>query len=286
VLENQADGLGKEDSALLTNVFGSPVLKSGWSDSGGHTAYECATTLDPAVVTACVLPASGPQFVPLDQNGQPRLLKYKGAFGSNSTAFTLGPTPIKITQTFTNIQQAMISMPVYQNPYDPMSAKLPALNILIPWAPKQPGIGFPLALTGTLDKFITTAQLDFSGTTITANIDYDAVIDPMTLQPKADGSLQFLAVETTDFLGEIFVCQDAPTGDLLGVRMYTTVATILDWLGSHPGSYDACGIIIRYSPYGNYADYITSLTNGVRLNITQGGGFGRVVDVTLFVPGQ
>ena len=69
--------------------------------------------------------------------------------------------------------------------------------------------------------------------------------------------IQFNAVETTDFLGEIFVCQDAPTGDLLGVRMYSTVATILDWLGNHPGSYDACGIIIRYSPYGNYADYIT-----------------------------
>ena len=68
--------------------------------------------------------------------------------------------------------------------------------------------------------------------------------------------------------------------------MYTPVANILDWLESHPGTYSACQMVIRYSPFGNYADYITSLTNGVRLGITQGGGFGRVVDVTLFVPGQ
>ncbi len=68
--------------------------------------------------------------------------------------------------------------------------------------------------------------------------------------------------------------------------MYDTVATIQNWFGTTPAPTTACGIVIRYSPYDNYADYITSLTNGVRLNITQGGGFGRVVDVTLFVPGQ
>jgi hypothetical protein len=168
---------------------------------------------------------------------------------------------------------------------DPNASMLPALNELIPWAPKQPGIGFPVALTGTLDKFIETSQIDFSGTTISANIDYDVVIDPTTMMPMGN-TIQFLAVETTDFLGEVFVCQDANTGDILGVRMYTTVASILQWLGQHPGAYDNCQMVVRYSPYGNYADYITSLTNGVRLNITQGGGYGRVVDVTLFVPGQ
>ena len=57
-------------------------------------------------------------------------------------------------------------------------------------------------------------------------------------------------------------------------------------LAAHPKAYDNCQMIIRYSPFGNYADYITSLSGGVRLGITQGGGFGRVVDVTLFVPGQ
>ena len=78
----------------------------------------------------------------------------------------------------------------------------------------------------------------------------------------------------------------ANTGDILTARMYSSVAKILDWFATHPGTYSACQMVIRYSPYGNYADYITSLTNGIRLNITQGGGFGRVVDATLFTPGQ
>jgi hypothetical protein len=216
----------------------------------------------------------------------PRLLRYPGAFAGAATAFTLGATPIKVTQTFSGIQQAMINIPLYKNPYNNTSAQLPPLSILVPWAPKQPGIGFPVALTGTLDKFIETSQIDLSGTTISANVDYDAVIDPKTMQPMTDGTIQFKAVETTDFLGEVFLCQDGNTGDLLGARMYTPVASILDWFANHPGSEVGCGIVIRYSPYGNFADYITSLANGVRLNITQGGGFGRVVDVTLFVPGQ
>jgi hypothetical protein len=98
--------------------------------------------------------------------------------------------------------------------------------------------------------------------------------------------VNFLAVETTDFLGDLFLCKDPLTHDVLSARMYTSVATILDWIAAHPGSYTACQIIIRYSPFGNYADYVTSLSGGVRLGITQGGGFGRVVDGTLFTPGQ
>ena len=103
---------------------------------------------------------------------------------------------------------------------------------------------------------------------------------------KPDGSITFKAVETTDFLGNVFLCQDAATSDLLFVRMYSPVSAVLQWFQDHPGSYSACQMIIRYSPFGNYADYITSLTAGVRLGITQGGGYGRVVDVTLFQPGQ
>jgi hypothetical protein len=160
------------------------------------------------------------------------------------------------------------------------------MTVLVPWAPKQPGIGFPIALNGSIDKFITSAQLDLSGTTITANIDYDIHIDQTTHKPDKDGRVDFKAVETTDYLGEVFLCQDPASGDILRARMYTPVATILDWLSAHPGTYAACQMVIRYSPFGNYADYITSLANGVRLGITQGGGFGRVVDTTLFVPGQ
>ena len=69
-------------------------------------------------------------------------------------------------------------------------------------------------------------------------------------------------------------------------RMYTPVKVLLDWIARHPKAASDCGIILRYSPFNNYLDYITSLSAGVRLSVTQGGGYGRIVDVTLFVPGQ
>lgn len=284
MLENQADGLGQEENALLTNIFGSPVLKAGWKASKTKSAYYCATNLDPDNCDKQLAPNDGRGHLLLNEDGRPLLAPYPGAFGQ--TAFALGPTKVKVQTTYPNIQQAKIIIPLHADPYDPKSKGLASASYLVPWTPKQPGIGFPLALSGTLDKFIQTAQLDLSGTTITANIDYDSVIDPQTHMPDQNGNIQFLAVETTDFLGDVFLCQDAETGDLLRARMYTPVVTLLDWLQKHPKAYNNCGIIVRYSPFGNYADYITSLNGGVRLGITQGGGFGRVVDVTLFVPGQ
>jgi hypothetical protein len=282
VLENQADGVGQENTALLTNVFGSPILKNGWTDSSaGKSAYYCATNLDPQNCDGQLPPLDVHGNLLLDEAGQPLLAPYPGAFGSSSTAFTLGATKITVNNTYPNIQQALITVPLHKDPYDAKSKALNPLHVLIPWLVKQPGVGFPVPLNGELEKFIETYQLDFSGTTISANVDYD--LDPTD---PSGTRLQLLAVETTDFLGNVFVCQDPNTKDLLSVEMYSPVANILDWIANHPGAYDSCGLIIRYSPYGNYADYITSLTNGVRLGITQGGGYGRVVDVTLFVPGQ
>jgi hypothetical protein len=285
VLEDQTHGIGQENSALLTNVFGSPVLKGGWHDSSaGKSAYYCATHLDPGNCDGQVPPLDATGAMQLDPDGDPLLAQYPGAF--TSTPLTLGPTKLTVTKTMPEIAQAKISLPLLANPYDPTSMAMTPLEILVPWAPKQPGIGFPVALTGTLDKFIETYQLDLSGTTITANVDYDFAIDPMTGMPMNNGAIELKAVETTDFLGAVFLCQDPSTGEILDARMYTPAAVIIDWVDSHRGVYDACGFVIRYSPFNNYVDYITSLTNGVRLGITQGGGFGRVVDATLFVPGQ
>ena len=222
-----------------------------------------------------------------ERRGQmPQVFLVRVAFGTAKTSFSLGATSIKILQTFPNIQSAMVRVPLHANPYDPKSKGLPVYDVLIPWLPRQPGVGFPIALNGQIDKFVETAQLDFSGTTISANIDYDVVLDPMTHQPAKDGSIQFLAVETNDFLGQVFLCQDPDSGDLLSARMYSPAAAILDWINTHQKALDACGLIVRFSPFNNFPDYITSLNGGVRLGITQGGGFGRVVDVTLFVPGQ
>jgi hypothetical protein len=286
ILESPSDGLGQEENALLTNIFGSPALRNGWHDSASHDAYYCATHLDPNGCDQQRPPLDRAGNVLVDDAGRPILQRYPGAFGEHATAFALGPTGIKVKQTFPALQQALVTVPTTTDPYDPQSGAGTPIETLVPWVPKQPGVGFPLALTGTLDKFIETSQLDFSGTTISANVDYGPEIDPATGAPSADGTLRLLAVETTDFLGDVFLCQDPSSGDLLRARMYTPVQNIMDWLASHPDARQACGIVVRYSPFNNYVDFITSLRNGVRLGVTQGGGFGRVVDVTLFVPGQ
>jgi hypothetical protein len=287
VLENPGDALGQENSGILTNVFGSPLLQGLYHDTATNTAYYCATNLDPAGCGKQQPPLDNSGNVLLAEDGRPLLARYPGAIGSAVTPLSLGQTHMKVVQTMTNIQSALVSIPTYTNPYDPTSGANTPISTLIPWAPKQPGVGFPIALTGTLDKFVETAQLDFSGTTISANVDYALWTNPVDMKPYVN----ILAVETTDFLGDVFLCAEPNPNipgvtDLLRARMYTPVKQIVDWLGAHKGSTDDCGIIIRYSPFDNYVDYITATNAGVRLNITQGGGFGRVVDVTLFVPGQ
>ncbi len=308
---NGAAPLASQDTALLTNIFGSPVLRAGWtdhtSDSGAkYTAFYCATNLDPVpckgeqppLLPAGQTNADGTTLLE-DEEGHPLLSKYEGAFGSNATPFTLGggtspsnPVPITFAKTgptgngtYPDIQSAMINVPLHVNPYDltsaPPSSGPPSVQVLVPWLPKQPGVGFPVALDGQRDKFIETYQLDFTGTQITANVDYDFQVLP---GGSTTSQVMLMAVETTDFLGDIFLCRDTATKDLLTARMYTSVELILDWFAAHPTAYNDCQIIIRYSPYENYADYITSLLNGVRLGVTQGGGYGRIVDGTLFDP--
>ena len=288
---------GQQNTALLTNMYGSPLLAGAFTDHRTatdtiHSAYYCATHgVNGAPEAGCggdVAPTDANGITLLNDDGDPILTGYEGAFAGNRTAFTLGGnSAIKVVSTDPNIQSAMITVPLHKNPYD-LTSDPPALGaslkVLVPWATKGPTVGFPVALTGTRDKFIESYQLDMGGTQVTANVDYDFVIDPVTHQPL--DAIQFNAVETTDFLGDVFVCQDPNTGDILSARMYSSVSIILDWFATHPGSYGACQMVIRYSPYGNYADYITSLANGVRLGVTQGGGFGRIVDGTLFTPGQ
>lgn len=303
--DGQAHPLASQDTALLTNMFGSPVLRAGWADhtadSGAqYTAYYCATHDEPTACKSQVAPHDSSGNMLVDEEGQPLLSHYEGAFAGNVTPFTLGggaspsgPVVVSLVKnqgpnndgTFPNIQSALISVPLHANPYDltsgPPVGGVGAAQALVNWAPKQPGIGFPVALDGQRDKFIESSQMDLSGTQITANVDYDFKLD---VNGNPTTSILFLAVETTDFLGDVFLCQDAQTGDLLTARMYTSVSSLLDWLSAHPTAYDTCSLILRYSPYANYLDYVTSLANGVRLGVTQGGGYGRIVDVTLFDP--
>jgi hypothetical protein len=227
------------------------------------------------------------------------MVQYQGAFSATGSVFHLGPStnssgqpapsPVHValpTAATDAIQSIRIDVPIHTNSYDTTSPfvdpQKPYQSFLVPYLPKQPGVGFPIALSGTRDKFVTTGQIDLTGTTISANIDYDA-FDPTVAQSNL---VVLKAVETTDFLGYAFLCVDPRTYDTLAVKMYTPAANVLDWINKHPNTVDDCGLIVRYSPYNNFPDYITSLTNGIRLGITQGGGFGRVVDLTMFAPGQ
>ncbi len=175
------------------------------------------------------------------------------------------------------------------------------LTALVPWIEQQPGIGFSIPINGSRDKQVTTAQLDFTGNLETYLVDFEPWQDQVkpscsydkkcnagyTCDPRercVDGTIRIDAIEASDFLGEVFPCQDPTTGELLRVRQYTSALVIVDWLASHPGAQAACDILIKYSPYNNYIDFITSRANGVKMAINAGQGLGRVVDVTLFDP--
>ena len=183
------------------------------------------------------------------------------------------------------------------NPYDVSSANHP-VQVLVPWKPSQEGVGYPVAADGQQDVFVQTASLDFSGQVVTPVIDYMPVQNTDDAGNVTSTNINVAAVETEDFLGDVFLCYDASTkgkfadpyhpGDLLAVHLFTSVPTILTWLTNHPNASTrsgTCGVIIRYSPFNNYVDYIQSTTNGVRLGVDQGAGGGRVADATLFTPG-
>src|SRR5260221_7461606 len=148
-------------------MFGSPVLQGGWKDvDATHSAYHCATTwpIDPLCTgmggaADNVPPHDAAGKLIVDDQGRPLLAAYEGAFGQNQTAFTLScggkscGTEITIKQTYPNIQSAMVGVLLHTNPYDvsssPPMGEPRELQVLVPWLPKQPGVGFPVALTGT-----------------------------------------------------------------------------------------------------------------------------------------
>lgn len=293
IRENSNDPAGKEQNALLTNMFGSPLLKGYWTGgTNGKTAYDCATydsDNDVATYNAC-----GGQMPPLDDQGHPvldddgtRILtRYKGAFTSSGSIFRLGTfTPISVKKEYPNITSVMLTFPQHSDPYDtaspPPNGGPSSLDFLVPWSKKQPGIGFNIAINGQQNKFISCYEADLAGTTLSVNFGYDWV-DPK----NPNKGIAPLSAETTDYLGSVFLCMDPNDNTMLHAHMYTPVAHLLDWINKHAQAASDCGIIVRYSPYGNYPDYITSVSNGVELGITQGGGFGRVVETDLFAPGQ
>jgi hypothetical protein len=205
-----------------------------------------------------------------------------------------------------------------------MGVAAPAFTPLVPWVDVKPGIGFTFPLDGQHDQAVTTGQLDFTGVLETYLIDYIPWVDlhkascisddPTSATAcnkgytcntisraceASDGTVQILAIESEDYLGQVFVCQDPKTSDILAVRQYDSAINIINWFANHPGGQDpnnpgngiwpsaqtSCDVIVRYSPFNNYIDFITSKVYGVKLGVNQGSGLGRVIDSLLYDPG-
>ena len=302
MLQDKSKVPGSNENVNVSDLFGAPAIVkffvgngfwSGATDAMGNPipgkdTWYCITqtTPDPACPNenAWYGGAPGPVTdargnVLLDGEGRPLFTDYHGVF--TGTAFSIGNT-LPITQTLPLVQGAVVAVPNYANPYDLTSTNTP-LSVFVPHVFDQPGNGFEIPINATRSQFIQTGALDFSGVTITTNVDYLPTYD-------TSGNLNgatIAAVETQDFLGEVWPCVDSNTGDILRVKMYSSVLDIQNWLDAHPGSRTACNIFVRMSPYNNYPDYIWSTTNGVELSINPGAGGGpsRVSDVTLFNPG-
>jgi hypothetical protein len=199
----------------------------------------------------------------------------------------------------------------------------PSFTPLTPWLEVGGGetvnggpVGFSIPQDGNRDQFLTTGQLDFTGVLESYVVDYVPWTDPV--QPSCvssgkcnagyacdpnsalcvtdDDTVRIEAIEGQDFLGQVFMCQDPLTGDVLHLGMYDSAASTLAWFAAHPGGVDpnsggvdssaqiACAIIIRTSPYDNAVDRMVSLSAGVNINFSGGQGQGRVTDVVVFDP--
>jgi hypothetical protein len=291
--ENPATTHPGAEPVLLSNMVGSPALVN------SYPSYECAIDVN-GTNTDCA-----GVIAPKDELGEPLYKNYKGAFGTS--IFNLPPaggsqSPVPITvddSMYTKLGSATASIPVWRNPYGGIPSApadvLSTYKVLLPYLPMGSGVGFPVTIDGSRDGFINTYSLDFTGGaggflggSISANLDYGFAydVDPKTGAKTVTGML-VKAIETTDYLGMVFMCSEtdaAGNPDILGVRMYEQAQNIYDYLAKYPSAKTDCDIVIKYSPYGNYADYITSRTYGVRLGLNAGSGGSVVTDVLVYDP--
>jgi hypothetical protein len=290
-LNGQNVGLGDPTNALARLARYKSIWGNGAACPSGTTPdYELnpVATKNPYNSSGCVSTLSvatgvGSVFAVGQKPAATQRLKFHGADATHPVPGAPGTN----TQTLT----AYVDVPDLANPYN---AYLPAgqtpkiLSVTTPWSPALDNVGFSVPINGQLDKFYQTMEIDFSGILLSYALEVVPWTDPIS--HATDGTLTVQAIEGSDFLGEVFLCQDIGsfpvpgTGDLLGARMYDPASNILDWITNHPGSEDSCNIIVRYSVYNNYVDYITSLSAGVQVDINQGGGYGRVVGATIFDP--
>ncbi len=271
---------GEGDNVRITNLVGSTVLMNNWYGvSDEKDAYYCATKEDAECTSNGADPRNSPPKVKgvmmLDDYGQPLLTNYKGAF--TETVFTLGTSHIKMVQPKPLIQSALVAVPNYPNPYFPFTgpgvAAAPMIETLGDWRPKAPNNGYRVVINGQRDKFIPAMSIDFTGSTLGLLLD---------VEQQSDKSLKIVAAQSGDYMGDLFLCRDPATGDLLRVEQYESMAEVVNWIQEHPGSYDACGFIIRYSPFNNYPHMLAATKAGIVLTVNAGSGFGRISSVEIY----
>jgi hypothetical protein len=314
----------------LTNIFGSQVLRTGWSGKGSgagrvyETAYQCATGCtvntvpvnDPDNTTCPQLHSKGtpeeqatfakisadctalPPLEPdpvnggvqsvVDELGRPLLKNYPGAFTGSETMWgmakafsTLAATPLKITKDFPFTRTASVQVPLYANPYGYASTSTPSgtFESLIPAQPLSDSVGFFVPINSERWGFIPGREIDFTGNTWDGNINLRPVIDAKG-NTTADNVIA--SVETDEYDGLVFMCKSGP--DLLGVRMFDSAETILEWIANHPSN--TCQFVVRWQPAQNSVQSIASVANGIICNMTFPRGGARVSDCDLYAPGQ
>lgn len=292
-LKTSASDKPGAEPVFVTNLTGAPALVAAYG------TYACAVNQSSR--------SCGGTLGPVDPvSGKPLYAPYKDAFGQsflNIAAYGVPPQASAMTvdpgNPYTLIQSALVTVPVLANPFDQTSAPTSSSPIteLLPYL-NGATVGFPVTIDGSRDKFYNTQNIDFTGDTVSASVDYE-----YEATVGADGgvgtpALVIRAVETQHYLGLVFACVEpnAATGakDVLGIRMYENGVDILNWIKAHTyGPYNPvvdCGIQFKYSIYGNYADYITfgvspgQSLHGVRLGFNPGYGGSVVTDVTIFDP--
>jgi hypothetical protein len=305
---------------VLQNVYGTyacatntqAVTTAANCPCGGATSVltdaGAPVTADGGPMTVDGGPPGGQDLVncplgPLDEFGNELYAPYADAFGATilNIPYLNGPTedvPSGITidsSSYALIQSALVTLPIIVPPASYAGAVPPNTKTISELLPFLQGatVGFPITIDGSRDKFYNTFNVDFSaggsvtGQPVSFNLDYEYV-------PAGSQNLVVRAIETQNFFGAVFPCFETnpATGavDVLGVRMYDNGANILGWIAAHPAATNDCGIQIKFSIYGNYADYISFGINpgesisGTRIGLNPGFGGSVVSDVTIFDP--
>ncbi len=281
------------------NVFGDGGT-SAWHAVGANTAFYCATSYDPVACNGQVPPLDATGNIQLDPDGYAILYWLQGAFSTPVLAVSTSATRIVGTST----AGAELEVPLFQTPFDPTSAPLTPLDLLVPNTPKQASSGITLMTSDGQQHVVPLGQLDLSGPSQSAIAYYDAV-------PGAtDGSIELFAAWSSAPLYQLELCFDpvSPSNaSALIAGAFTPASTVLAWINAHPTAAAACGLTVRNiapSCYGNCGaeprfpsfargtpavppadDNITSTTNHIRLGIVQIGGYDRIVDVMVYAGG-